>query len=604
MSRRTTPRKPVKQGAAQSATERAKALQSGERPKQSGERSKQSGERPKQSGERSKQSGEGSKTARAATERAKTAQPSTVGARALTRRTPLARERSRPGRAAPTGGMLSISLRDSLRRIPTTAWVCALIACLNAVCWSVVSPPFQVTDESSHYAYVAHLAETGSLPTSAEENFPPAEEVALSDLHASEVSERPSIGTISTEASQRKLERDLEQPEARTGSPDAGVATSQPPLYYALEAVPYSMASGGTVLDRLALMRLLSTLMGGLTALFAYLFLREALPGAPWAWTVGGLGVALAPLLGVMSGSVNPDALLFAVSAALFYCLARGLRRGLTPRFAIAFGAVLAIGYLTKLTFLCLLPGAILGLLVMGVREARAGRNGDSHVSPGFGRWTAYRCVGLALAVAAGPALVYTVVNLLTSRPSLIAFGGSVTPSGGGGGSIFKELSYIWQLYLPRLPGMSSYFHGFLTTRVYWFDDLVGNYGWVDTRFPHWVYSAALVPAGVVAVLFTRALLTSRAALRSRAIEVLVYAAMSLGVLVVVGADDYNSQQPGEYVEPRYVLPMLALWGAVLALAARGAGRRWGPVAGALIVTLIMAHDVFSGLLVISRYYG
>jgi hypothetical protein len=79
---------------------------------------------------------------------------------------------------------------------------------------------------------------------------------------------------------------------------------------------------------------------------------------------------------------------------------------------------------------------------------------------------------------------------------------------------------------------------------------------------------------------------------------------MTLGVLLVVGEDDYSSRVPGEYVEPRYLLPMLALWGAVLALAARGAGRRWGPVAGVLIVTLALAHDVFSQLLVISRYYG
>ncbi len=67
-------------------------------------------------------------------------------------------------------------------------------------------------------------------------------------------------------------------------------------------------------------MRLLSALMAGLTAFFAYLFVREALPGAPWAWAVGGLGVALAPLLGFMSGVVNPDAMLVAVSAATFYC--------------------------------------------------------------------------------------------------------------------------------------------------------------------------------------------------------------------------------------------------------------------------------------------
>jgi hypothetical protein len=49
---------------------------------------------------------------------------------------------------------------------------------------------------------------------------------------------------------------------------------------------------------------------------------------------------------------------------------------------------------------------------------------------------------------------------------------------------------------------------------------------------------------------------------------------------------------------------MLVLFGAVLALAARGAGRRWGPAVGALLVLVILGHDIFSQLLVISRYYA
>ncbi len=79
---------------------------------------------------------------------------------------------------------------------------------------------------------------------------------------------------------------------------------------------------------------------------------------------------------------------------------------------------------------------------------------------------------------------------------------------------------------------------------------------------------------------------------------------MGLGLLILIGADDYAHKIPGEYAEPRYVLPMLALWGAALALAARGAGRRWGPIAGVAIISLMLAHDIFSQLLVISRYYG
>jgi Predicted membrane protein (DUF2142) len=526
-------------------------------------------------------------------------------------KTPAKRRPARPAPAA-AAAPLSDRLLAALRRIPTTAWICALIACLNAVCWSVISPPFQVVDESSHYAYVQRLAETGSLPSSASETYPPAEERALYDLHTAAVLEHPTVNTISTEAEQRKLEHDLVVPEKRTGGGGAGVAASQPPLYYALETIPYDLESGGTVLDRLALMRLLSALMGGLTALFAYLFLREALPAAPWAWTVGGLGVALEPLLGVTSGSVNPDALLFAVSAALFYCLARAFRRGLTPRLAVALGAVLAVGFMTKLTFLGLLPGALLGLLALCAREARrAGRNGDAgrsedsrrrRVSPDFGRRRALRCLGLGLGVAAAPALLYILVNLLSSRPAVGVLGDAVSLSGKG--PLLRELSYIWQFYLPRLPGQTPYFHGFLTTRVYWFRGLVGIYGWLDAAFPRWVYEVALIPTALIAVLFVRALAASRGALRSRVVEALVYLAMALGVLLIVGSDDYINKEPGEFAEPRYLLPLLVLWGAVLALAARGAGRRWGPVAGALIVTLVLAQNIFGQLLDISRYYG
>ena len=59
-----------------------------------------------------------------------------------------------------------------------------------------------------------------------------------------------------------------------------------------------------------------------------------------------------------------------------------------------------------------------------------------------------------------------------------------------------------------------------------------------------------------------------------------------------------------EYAQARYLLPLLPLLGVALALAARGAGRRLGPAVGALIVVLFLAHDIFSQLLVVGRYYG
>jgi Predicted membrane protein (DUF2142) len=479
----------------------------------------------------------------------------------------------------------------AIRGVPRAAWICALIACLNAACWSLITPPFQVPDEPSHFAYVQVLAQTGHLPSGHVEKFSPAEEIALRDLDQPQVRYNPQSHTIFTQAQQRQLEHDLAQPSSRAGA-NAGVATSEPPLYYALETIPYYLGSSGTVLDSDALMRLLSALMAGFTALFAFLFIRETLPGAPWAWVVGGLGVALAPLLALMSGAVNPDALLYAVSAALFYGLARGFRRGLTRRLAIALGATIALGFMTKLNFIGLLPGALLGLVVLAVRAARTSKR------------AALVSLALAVVVAASPIGLYVVLNLLSGRLPVgtLSHGISLTESRG---SVLKEASYIWQFYLPRLPGMHPYFPYLSTTIQLWFDDFVGLYGWFDTVFPAWVYRVALIPAILLAALFARALVSRRSSLRSRASELIVYLALTIGLMGLVGANDYvvSPSNTTEYAQARYLLPLLALYGAGLALAARGAGRRWGPAVGASIVALFIAHDLFSGLLEISRYY-
>jgi predicted membrane protein DUF2142 len=479
---------------------------------------------------------------------------------------------------------------------PAAAWTCAAVACLNAVCWSLITPPFEVPDEPSHFAYAQLLAERGRLPEASRRTDSPALQLTLDDLHYLEIRFNPPQRSLASEAQQRKLERDQAATYSDAGPGGAGTATSEPPLYYALETIPYELASGGSLLDQLEAMRLLSALMAAVTALFGYLFLREALPGSRWAWATGGLAVALFPLLGFISGGVNSDALLFAVCAALYYCLARAFRRGLTSRLAAVIGALMAAGLLTKLNFVGTVPGALLGLVFVALRAGRGAAPGE--------RRTASRALAIAVAIALSPALLYASVNLASNRP---AFGVVSAALGGLDPHWWHELSYIWQFYLPRLPGMPDYFPSVSTWRQLWFDGLVGLYGWADTLFAGWVYDLALIPATLIAALCLRELVRRRAALRARAPELVAYAAMGAGVLAVVGAQSYTSdvrQDFEPFWEPRYLLPMLVLWGAVVALAARGAGRRWGPVLGALLVVLLIAHDVFSQLQVIARYYG
>jgi hypothetical protein len=109
----------------------------------------------------------------------------------------------------------------------------------------------------------------------------------------------------------------------------------------------------------------------------------------------------------------------------------------------------------------------------------------------------------------------------------------------------------------------------------------------------------------VGALLSLRTLLARRAALRARLPELLVYLAMTVGLAALIGVDSHMNRliEGAGYAQPRCLLPLLPLAAALLALAARGAGKRRGPAAGALIVLLFLAHDIFSRLLVVARFY-
>jgi 4-amino-4-deoxy-L-arabinose transferase-like glycosyltransferase len=494
----------------------------------------------------------------------------------------------------PVEGRPSSRAGALLRRVPTAAWVCALIALLNAATWSLIVPPFEGKDESDHFAYVEQIVENGSLPENGQQNgnYSTQENLVLRGLHSGEVLHSPQNTSITTQAEQRALIEANGAGASLRGSGEAGIATSEPPLYYMVQAIPYLLARGN-ILAQLQLMRLVGALFAAITALFTFLFLREVLPRPPWAATVGALAVALQPLLAFMSGSVNPDSMLFAVAAVVFYCLARAFRRGLTLRLAIFLGLGTAVGFLTKLNFVGFAFGVYVGLVVLAIREARA-----------RGR-AALRVPLLAAVIGVLPVGLYALRNVLRSHHTLglASSGGSLLAPG----ELLHLISYIWQLYLPRLPGMTHYFEGVATYKDIWFDRSVGMYGWMDTLFPGWVDNVALFPAAVVAALFLREVVVRRNALRRRLPELGVYTAITLGLLVLIGGSSYDSDALNHspaFAEPRYLLPLLPLLGAVFTLAVRGAGRRWAPVAGAALVVLIFGFDVVSQLQVIARYYG
>ncbi len=493
------------------------------------------------------------------------------------------------------GGLqrLRARVRRSLGRVPRAAWVCAMVALLNAAAWSVITPPFQGRDEIDHFAYVEVLAETGALPKPSEGSrvYPPQESQALEGLHYWQTRFTSYAPSISSRAQQRTLIRDVEEEAGAESTGRAGGVGGQPPLFYAVQTVPYALGFGN-VLVQLQLMRLLDALMGAITVLLIFLFLRQALPGVPRAATIGALCVALQPMFAFVTGSLNPDALIYLLSAAIFLCLARAFRRRLTLRLAIAVGLVIAAGLLTYLSFIGIAAGAILALVILAIRDWRA-RGRAALAAP-----------GIAIAIGVAPALLEGAIKALSGGATF----GAVSSSGAlGTNSLGDEISYIWQMYLPRLPGMPHYFQGISTWREIWFDRSVGFYGWMDTMFPSWVQSLALIIAIPIALLCLRELFARREAIRARLPELAGYAAIALALLAMLGVASYRGdaiEHEAAYGEPRYLLPLLPLLGAFVTLAARGGGRRFMPVVGTALVILFLGHDILSQLQVIGRYYG
>lgn len=486
--------------------------------------------------------------------------------------------------------------RGRLRSVPAVAWAIAGVAVCNAAAWSVLTPAFQVPDEQTHVAYAQQIAEAGRPPIAkrGDEHLGP-ELVAAMDRTRFGTPEVRSYGAaVWSPLQQRLLDTDLHAGLPRRSDNDTvGPAAPEPPTYYALEALPYRLASGATLLDRIALMRLLSALMAGATALFVFLFVRECLPGRPWAWTVGALGAALSPVLGFVSGGVNPDALLFAICAALFHALAVAFRRGLTTRRAAWIGAILAAGLVGKINFYGLVPGALLAVVV----AARASAGGLN--------MRAARLAGVSIGIAVAPFLLLTALDALAwDRAFVLARTPAELPEDHG--NLGGQLSYLWQVFLPRLPGQSAAFPEFYPGYHLWLKGFVGKFGWTVVGFSGWVYRLSAVLLGVVVALALRTAMRERRTLRGRRWELLGYAAMTGGLLLLIGLVALRGFAPGiaGAIQGRYLLPLLALFAALLALAARGVGERWGRTVGVALVLVCVAWSLFGQLLTIAWFYG
>lgn len=467
--------------------------------------------------------------------------------------------------------------------------VCVLVATLNAVAWSMITPPLQLPDEIVHVGYTQYLAETGDLPipTGLYGTIPAEETDRALELVPWSIAGDPVWIGARSEVVERRLGAGGDRVSSRAG----GYVASNPPLYYALAAIPYRVVHGGNLLDRIWAMRLLSALLTGALAGFVFLFLRELMPSWPLGWRIGALGVALHPVVAFLGGGVTPEILLWVVNAALFWLIARAFRRGLTVRRGVVIGAAIAAGLLSKLTMLTLVPGlavAVALLVYAAPKEARR-RAALGAVAAGATAFVGYEGWRIASDVLFEQPPVVGVLN----RSSDL--------------TLREGFSYLWQFYLPKLPFMLDQFTSYPTYPVWevYFQGFVGRFGWFQFGFPMWVNWLGLLLAAVIVAAAGAAVLRGSIPWRRRWPEALAYAAIAGSLLLLVNASGYRYlQDTGQnFEQTRYLFSLLPLYGLLLALAVRAVPRAWTAAVAGVLLVVLAGHGLFAQLLSLSRYY-
>lgn len=461
------------------------------------------------------------------------------------------------------------------------------------VAWALLIPPFQVPDETSHVAYVEYLRTSGELPQN-DPSLPPFSEeqnAVLGALDFARVIGRP-LETVNTSRDSEALLRRIESLPFEGPTGNATTASANPPFYYLLQTPAALAGSQGTLLTRVALMRLVSVLLFAATVGFVYLFARELVPSSPWAWTAAGLAACFQPLLGFIGSGVNADGLVFLTGSAVFFLVARILNRGLTPKLGTILGATVAAGLLTKPLFVALVPVALLGVIIAAARRP-----------PNWSRSLVYTLVSVAIPLT----VVIAVGNAIFDHPyfavtaSVVSTQASETaqPS-----SLARQASFMLQLFAPRFPFLDDQIAG-VAPRDIWISGLVGRFGWVDYGFGSSAITVGWYAFLAVVTTVVAAVVRFRVAIKQRWGLCLCCLAGLVAVPGAIGVVDYQAFLAGapRFEQSRYLLPLITLYGGAIAITIRLFGSRIAPFLVIFLLAAVTFHTASAMLLTVDRYY-
>jgi 4-amino-4-deoxy-L-arabinose transferase-like glycosyltransferase len=301
----------------------------------------------------------------------------------------------------------------------------------------------------------------------------------------------------------------------------------------------------------------------------------------------------LAPMIGFVSGSVNPDAMLYAAWSIALWLGVRLLRRGASPGRAAALLGAVGVACVVKATSYALVPAA---LLALGVALWRGGRLSLRRRAVTAGA----AAVGILATLGVWIGVAHALHRAAAAQVGEVSNGAAATLN------VREIASYLWQFYLPRLPFQKPFPLPSTTLPAYdiWFKQAWGSFGWLEVKFPPAVYVVLLIASVSVAAAAVVGLWRAR-----RRLDPAVLAFLTLAGLVLLAGLHwteyrYLAGRLGPFNSGRYLLPMIGVPGLLVAQAARMLRPARRPAAVAAFLGCMFVLDVASLLRVLERFYG
>lgn len=479
--------------------------------------------------------------------------------------------------------------RRSIRDLALRA---AAFALFGGIAWALLMPPFFGADESEHFAYAQHLAETGQRADRARGAAPAystEQALLMGALHHNSTILSGGSRPRWDDRWSRAFERQDHGASRRDGGGYSESATGHSPLYYGVIGLPYRALRGALDLPQtLVAMRIFNALFASIVAALAVLIAALMLPRVKAAWWVAGTITALQPVFSSISGTVNNDTFVNLFAALCLLLLLDGWRNGPRPWRMAALGIVTLLLPLAKITGFALWPVVALGALVIVLRHRDRTALGTVMLIPaamavGYGIWA----VGLSPLLGGGTG---TLVNTHPAEGSSAATAGSAAVPGT---SRSTQIDYLVQMFLPFVHLTGDHWTQKLPLFSVYVERGWGEFGWFNAKIGDGLIRSIGVALGIAWALAAATAWRLRHSWREWGGGALILLAAVASVVTFV-AVAYATEVPRAVIgeQGRYIFPALA---ALSTIVAAGVGAfRVGAVRSAYVGVICAGMPVIA----------